>query len=145
MKLRTLPIFLAFLAMGFGDAVGPFVGLARDEFQLSNAVAAMVCARAQPPSLLRWWRNRRAPDERYRSGSVRSRRNDSLFRASSAASSSAAFGLALTPSVEDGVRVAGEEDAGQEHVGVHDHLHLRPLTSAMALAMSGRLRPARRA
>jgi fucose permease len=42
MKLRTLPIFLAFLAMGFGDAVGPFVGLARDEFQLSNAVAAMV-------------------------------------------------------------------------------------------------------
>jgi len=42
MNLRTLPIFLAFLAMGFGDAVGPFVGLARDEFQLSNAVAAMV-------------------------------------------------------------------------------------------------------
>ncbi|MCX6550536.1 MAG: MFS transporter [Acidobacteria bacterium] len=42
MKLRTLPIFLAFLAMGFGDAVGPFVGLARDEFQLSNAVAAMI-------------------------------------------------------------------------------------------------------
>jgi hypothetical protein len=32
MKPRTLPIFLAFLAMGFGDAVGPFVGLARDEF-----------------------------------------------------------------------------------------------------------------
>ena len=42
MKLRTVPIFLAFLAMGFGDAVGPFVGLARDEFQLSNAVAAMI-------------------------------------------------------------------------------------------------------
>ena len=42
MKLRTMPIFLAFLAMGFGDAVGPFVGLARDEFQLSNAVAAMI-------------------------------------------------------------------------------------------------------
>lgn len=42
MKLRTLPIFLAFLAMGFGDAVGPFVGLARDQFQLSNTVAAMV-------------------------------------------------------------------------------------------------------
>jgi len=42
MKLRTMPIFLAFLAMGFGDAVGPFVGLARDQFQLSNAVAAMV-------------------------------------------------------------------------------------------------------
>ncbi len=42
MKLRTLPVFLAFLAMGFGDAVGPFVGLARDEFQLSNAVASMI-------------------------------------------------------------------------------------------------------
>jgi fucose permease len=35
-------VFLAFLAMGFGDAVGPFVGLARDEFQLSNAVAALI-------------------------------------------------------------------------------------------------------
>lgn len=42
MKWRTLPVFLAFLAMGFGDAVGPFVGLARDEFQLSNAVAALI-------------------------------------------------------------------------------------------------------
>ncbi len=42
MRLRTLPIFLAFLAMGFGDAVGPFVGLARDEFQLSNAVASLI-------------------------------------------------------------------------------------------------------
>ena len=42
MRLRTLPIFLAFLAMGFGDAVGPFVGLARDQFQLSNAVASLV-------------------------------------------------------------------------------------------------------
>jgi MFS transporter, FHS family, L-fucose permease len=42
MKLRTMPVFLAFLAMGFGDAVGPFVGLARDEFQLSNAVAALI-------------------------------------------------------------------------------------------------------
>ncbi len=42
MKLRTLPVFLAFLAMGFGDAVGPFVGLARDEFHLSNAVAALI-------------------------------------------------------------------------------------------------------
>ena len=42
MTLRTLPIFLAFLAMGFGDAVGPFVGLARDQFQLSNAAASLV-------------------------------------------------------------------------------------------------------
>lgn len=42
MKLRTLPVFLAFLAMGFGDAVGPFVSLAKNEFQLSNAVASLI-------------------------------------------------------------------------------------------------------
>ena len=42
MRLRTLPVFLAFLAMGFGDAVGPFVGLAKNEFQLSNTTAAAI-------------------------------------------------------------------------------------------------------
>jgi MFS transporter, FHS family, L-fucose permease len=42
MRLRTLPIFLAFLAMGFADAVGPFVSLAKSEFQLSNAVAGLI-------------------------------------------------------------------------------------------------------
>jgi fucose permease len=42
MRFRTLPIFLAFLAMGFGDAVGPFVGLAKNEFQLSNTVATLI-------------------------------------------------------------------------------------------------------
>jgi fucose permease len=42
MRWRTLPVFLVFLAMGFGDAVGPFVGLARDEFRLSNTVAALI-------------------------------------------------------------------------------------------------------
>jgi fucose permease len=42
MKLRTLPVFLAFLAMGFGDAVGPFVSLAKSEFQLSNSVASLI-------------------------------------------------------------------------------------------------------
>ena len=42
MRWRTMPVFLAFLAMGFGDAVGPFVGLARDEFQLSNTVASLI-------------------------------------------------------------------------------------------------------
>ena len=42
MRLRTLPVFLAFLAMGFADAVGPFVGLAKNEFQLSNAVAGLI-------------------------------------------------------------------------------------------------------
>ena len=35
-KSAVLPVFLAFLAMGFGDAVGPFVSLAREKFQLSN-------------------------------------------------------------------------------------------------------------
>jgi MFS transporter, FHS family, L-fucose permease len=42
MRLRTIPVFLAFLAMGFGDAVGPFVGLAKNEFHLSNTVAGMI-------------------------------------------------------------------------------------------------------
>jgi len=42
MKLRTLPIFLAFLAMGFGDAVGPFVSLAKSEFHLSTTVASLI-------------------------------------------------------------------------------------------------------
>ena len=42
MRLRTLPIFLAFLAMGFADAVGPFVSLAKSEFQLSNTVASLI-------------------------------------------------------------------------------------------------------
>jgi hypothetical protein len=35
MKLKTFPIFLVFLAMGFGDVVGPLVGLAKDTFQIS--------------------------------------------------------------------------------------------------------------
>jgi FHS family L-fucose permease-like MFS transporter len=42
MRLRTIPIFLAFLAMGFADAVGPFVSLAKNEFHLSNAVASLI-------------------------------------------------------------------------------------------------------
>lgn len=42
MRFRTLPVFLAFLAMGFGDAVGPFVSLAKSEFRLSNTVATLI-------------------------------------------------------------------------------------------------------
>jgi fucose permease len=42
MRLRTLPVFLAFLAMGFGDAVGPFVSLAKSEFQLSYTAATLI-------------------------------------------------------------------------------------------------------
>jgi fucose permease len=41
MKFKAFPVFLAFLAMGFVDAVGPFVGLAKNEFHLSNAVASL--------------------------------------------------------------------------------------------------------
>ncbi len=42
MKLRVLPIFLAFLVMGFADAVGPFVGLAKNQFALSNSLAFLI-------------------------------------------------------------------------------------------------------
>lgn len=38
----SIPVFLAFLCMGFGDAVGPFVGLAKDEFDLSNTMAQLI-------------------------------------------------------------------------------------------------------
>jgi len=41
-KSTAVPIFLAFLAMGFGDAMGPFVGLARERFQLSNFMAQLI-------------------------------------------------------------------------------------------------------
>jgi fucose permease len=37
-----MPVFLAFLAMGFADAVGPFVSLAKNEFQLSNTAATLI-------------------------------------------------------------------------------------------------------
>lgn len=40
--LRAGPVFLAFLAMGFGDAAGPFVSLAKQQFDLSNFTAQMV-------------------------------------------------------------------------------------------------------
>src|SRR5262249_35058304 len=42
MRLRTFPVFLAFLAMGFADAVGPFVSLAKNEFRLSNTAASLI-------------------------------------------------------------------------------------------------------
>lgn len=42
MKTKTIPIFLAFLCMGFGDVVGPLVGLAKDTFQLSYTMAQLV-------------------------------------------------------------------------------------------------------
>ena len=42
MRMKTLPIFLVFLCMGFGDAVGPFVGLAKETFKLSNTMAQLI-------------------------------------------------------------------------------------------------------
>lgn len=39
---RAVPVFLAFLAMGFGDAAGPFVGIARQQFHLSNFAAQLI-------------------------------------------------------------------------------------------------------
>lgn len=41
-KSKSFPVFLAFLCMGFGDAVGPFVGLAKESFQLSNFEAQFI-------------------------------------------------------------------------------------------------------
>ncbi len=41
-KNKTFPIFLAFLAMGFGDVVGPLVSLVKDTFQVSNFVASLM-------------------------------------------------------------------------------------------------------
>lgn len=41
-SFKSVPIFLAFLCMGFGDAVGPFVGLAKEEFQLTNTMAQLI-------------------------------------------------------------------------------------------------------
>jgi MFS transporter, FHS family, L-fucose permease len=39
---RTFPIFLAFLAMGFGDVVGPLVSLVKNTFEVSNFVASLM-------------------------------------------------------------------------------------------------------
>ncbi|MCK9219823.1 MAG: MFS transporter [Bacteroidales bacterium] len=39
---KSYPIFMAFLCMGFGDVVGPMVGLAKESFQLSNFMAQLL-------------------------------------------------------------------------------------------------------
>ncbi|MGB4204976.1 MAG: MFS transporter [Bacteroidales bacterium] len=41
-KNKTFPIFLAFLAMGFGDVVGPLVSLVEETFNVSNFVASLM-------------------------------------------------------------------------------------------------------
>jgi MFS transporter, FHS family, L-fucose permease len=38
----AVPVFLAFVVMGFGDAAGPFVGLARQQFHLSDFAAELI-------------------------------------------------------------------------------------------------------
>jgi len=39
---QAIPVFLAFLAMGFADAAGPFVSLAKQQFHLSNFAAQLI-------------------------------------------------------------------------------------------------------
>jgi fucose permease len=41
-KLTAIPIFLAFLCMGFGDVVGPLVSLVKETFFLSNFLAQLI-------------------------------------------------------------------------------------------------------
>lgn len=41
-RTQAIPVFLAFLAMGFADAAGPFVGLAKEQFHLSNFAAQLI-------------------------------------------------------------------------------------------------------
>jgi len=42
MKTKTFPIYLIFLCMGFGDVVGPLVGLAKESFTLSYTMAQLI-------------------------------------------------------------------------------------------------------
>ncbi len=42
MKLKTLPIFLTFLCMGFGDVVNPLVELAKKQFNLTGFEASLI-------------------------------------------------------------------------------------------------------
>lgn len=42
MKNKTFPVYLVFLCMGFGDVVGPLVGLAKESFTLSYTMAQLI-------------------------------------------------------------------------------------------------------
>lgn len=42
MKIKTFPIFLSFLCMGFGDAAAPLTSQLQNEYNLPNVVAGMV-------------------------------------------------------------------------------------------------------
>ena len=42
MRFKTLPVFLSFLVMGFGDVVGTLVGFAREQYALSATMAGLL-------------------------------------------------------------------------------------------------------
>jgi len=42
MRVKTLPIYFAFFVMGFEDAVGTFVGFAKEQYSLSPAIAGLL-------------------------------------------------------------------------------------------------------
>ena len=42
MKIKTFPIFLSFLCMGFGDVVAPLTSQLQNEYNLPNLIAGMV-------------------------------------------------------------------------------------------------------
>ena len=42
MKLKTLPIFLAFIVMGVADAMGPMSDAVKNQYELSNVMATML-------------------------------------------------------------------------------------------------------
>ena len=42
LKNKTLPVFFVFLAMGFGDVVGPLVSLVKNSFDVSNFLASLL-------------------------------------------------------------------------------------------------------
>jgi fucose permease len=42
MKLKTMPIFMAFLVMGVADAMGPMSDAVREQYELSNVMATML-------------------------------------------------------------------------------------------------------
>ncbi len=41
-RTSAFPVFIAFLAMGFGDAAGPLVSQAKEYFNLSNFAAQLI-------------------------------------------------------------------------------------------------------
>ena len=42
MKIKTLPIFLAFLVMGVADAMGPMSDAVKTQYELSNVMATLL-------------------------------------------------------------------------------------------------------